>query len=298
MGTPEQAVPSLQRLARHEDIGLVITRPDRPSGRGRQARPSPVATAAARMGIPTVKTESRQQLLDAIDGRWELGVVVAFGMLIPETLLERVSLGFVNLHFSLLPRWRGAAPVRRALLAGDQITGVTVFKLVEELDAGPILASAQVEIGPAERATELTDRLATLGAAVLAETVHAYRLGQISPRAQPEAGATLAPKLDKDDQRIRVAASAGEWVRRVKAMGLTPGAFALLDGERFKVLAARNAIKAQPLPPGELAMQGGRLLCGTGRGVVELLEVQLPGRSIMTGAAWARGRRHPLGTLT
>lgn len=297
-GTPAIAVPALRTLvSRGHAVVAVITRPDAPAGRHAHPRPSAVAAAGIELGIPVLKPASlrepefQTQLQHLAP---EVGTVVAYGALIPPSILSIPPAGWVNLHFSLLPRWRGAAPVPHALLAGDSRTGATTFRLVNELDAGPIYRQLVEPIYPDDTAGDLLERLATAGADLLADTLDDIAAG-VQPVPQAPDGVTLAPKITPEDARLDWDRPASELARLIAATSPTPGAWTTYRGERFKVLRARVADSAQPdggpLAPGQLWANRRRLLAGTGRGNLELLQVQGFGRRPMSGADWARGAK-------
>jgi methionyl-tRNA formyltransferase len=297
LGTPQVAVPTLRRLAAAADLRVAVTRPDRPRGRSGTPQPSPVKHAALDLGIPVVQPGRRSELEAALAerGPLDVAVVVAFGMILPARLLDLPGAGFLNAHFSILPRWRGAAPVQRALLAGDRRTGVSVMRLDAGLDTGPVLAIRSTGIGDEETAGELLGRLAGTAAELVVELLDPYLTGRVVATPQP-GGGSAAPKLTAEDSRLRLDESPEQFVRRVRAMSPAPGAAGQVGGEGFKVLRARVA--AGSAPSGGLAVEGGRLLCGTGGGRVELEVVQPAGRRPMAGIAWASGRRGELGRLT
>lgn len=290
-GTPAVAVPALHELARgpHE-IAAVITREDAELGRKRILTPSPVASAAQDLRLATIKANR----LDAsvtervADLRPDLGVIVAYGGLVREPLLSLPRHGWINLHFSLLPRWRGAAPVQRAVMAGDAVTGASVFQLVPELDAGAVFAEATRAIGPAETSGEVLDALAGVGARLLATTVDAIAAG--TAHASPQAGSpTLAPKLTIDDAWIDLSGDAGHAFDRIRGVTPEPGAFVMLGDQRFKILEAAPAPEEAGLAPGRLALREKRVLVGTGTHALELIMVQPAGRRPMPAADWWRG---------
>lgn len=293
-GTPEAAVPALARLAASDhEIALVVTRADAPLGRKRVLTPSPVAQAATGLGIEIVKTD---RLDDAAMERIaalapDLGVVVAYGGLVREPLLSMPAHGWINLHFSLLPRWRGAAPVQRALIAGDAVTGAAVFQLVPELDAGDVLAELRHEIAPDATAGDLLAELARTGADLLAGVVDAIADG--TAVAVPQEGeATLAPKLTLDDGRIRWDAPRETVLSRIRGVTPEPGAHTTLDGARLKVLAAAEAPADAPqLAPGALAAHGRTVIAGTATEPIELRTVQPAGKPGMPAGDWWRGVR-------
>ena len=295
-GTPEAAVPSLDALAAgpHE-IVRVITRPPAPQGRRRVLTRSPVDDRAAALGLPVVHAARLDEAATAtlLADEADLGVVVAYGGLIREPLLSGPRLGWINLHFSLLPRWRGAAPVQHALIAGDTTTGVAVFRLEAGLDTGPVLAVEEVPIGALETAGHLLDRLAVIGAPLLAGAVDALATG--TARSVPQQGEpTLAPKPTLEDGRLDLAGSAAAVLDRYRGVTPEPGAFTEHDGVRLKVLEAAPARDAAPLPPGAVAAVGGRVLVGTADAPVELVTVQPAGRTAMPAAAWLRGTHPPV----
>ena len=288
LGTPEAAVPSLNQLARMAEVVAVVTRPDRPRGRGQRPQPSPVKTAALARGLPIAEA-SRATDIDPSLFDVDLAVVVAFGTIIPPIVLARPSHGFVNLHFSLLPRWRGAAPVAAAIAAGDQETGVSLMQLDEGLDTGRVLAARSVVIGDEETAGELTTRLASLGSSLLVETLPALVAGALSGVAQDETRATYAPRLDSADRRIDLAQDAEYNVRKIRALTPKPGAFFLVEGEPVGITSARAT--SQPLATSQFWSDGARLLVGSGGRAIELRIVRPAGKKEMTGDAWARGWR-------
>lgn len=289
-GTPQPAVPTLRALAggRHE-IVAVVTRPDAPLGRRRILTPSPVAEAAAELGLPVLKTAR----LDAdvteriLDLRPDLGVVVAYGGLVREPLLSSPRHGWVNLHFSLLPRWRGAAPVQRALIAGDEMTGAAVFRLVPELDAGDVYDVIEREIGADETAGELLESLAVDGADLVERVVDGIEAG--TAVAQRQVGEpTMAPKLTIDDAKLDLAGDASSVYARVRGVTPEPGAFFVVGENWVKVLEASRS-DAAAMAPGALALNGAHALVGTATAPLELVTVQPAGKRPMPGADWLRG---------
>lgn len=290
-GTPSDAVPALRAIvdAGH-DVALVVTQPDRRRGRGAAATPSPVKAAAEELELP-VRTPTRAREIEgevrALDA--DLGVVVAFGQLLPVPLLEATRYGFVNVHFSLLPRWRGAAPVERAMLAGDPETGVCVMQLEEGLDTGPVYARTPTPIDPAETAGELRSRLVDLGTDLLVATLP--EIATTSP--EPQTGEpTHAAKLTVDEFRLDPSEPADALARRVRAGNPRPGAWGIVDGRRLKVWRA----EARPLDAavgmgsglGVVERDGGLV---TGDGVLQLDEVQPEGKAAMPATAWLAGWR-------
>jgi methionyl-tRNA formyltransferase len=292
-GTPTAAVPSLDRLAEgpHE-VAVVVTRPPAPVGRKRIVTPSPVGARAAELGLPLLEASrigpAETERLVATEA--DLGVVVAYGALLRPPALAAPRLGWINLHFSLLPRWRGAAPVQWTLLAGDEQAGISVFRLEEGLDTGPLLARTPVPIPPDATAGDLLALLADRGADVLAKVVDDLAGGTATSTPQ-DGEVTLAPKPTQDDARVRWAEPAPAVLGRIRGTTPEPGAWAELpDGTRLKLLAATSG-SGPALEPGALHIDGGRLLVGTATDPVALLEVQAAGRARTAAPAWARGAR-------
>lgn len=288
-GTPGDAVPPLRALhAAGHEIGLVVTQPDRRRGRGGTLVPSPVKRAALELGLPVVAPVRAGEVVDEVAAtEAELGVVVAFGQLLPPALLAALPFGFVNLHFSLLPRWRGAAPVERAILAGDSETGVCLMRLEEGLDTGPVYARERVAIGADETAGELRARLVAIGTTLLVD-----RLPTISgARAVAQVGdPTYAEKLGVEEFRLDCTRSVAELVRLVRAGSPRPGAWAMLGGRRFKVLRARAVEHGDGDEVGTLRTDG---TLATVAGSLVLEEVQPEGKAPMSAQAWLAGWRGP-----
>ena len=291
-GTPAEAVPALRALAGSAEVLLVTTRPDKPRGRSGKPQAPPVKQAALELGLevgqPTRAGDDLERLRALAP---DVAVVVAYGQLLPPDLLAVPRCGFVNVHFSLLPRWRGASPVVRAILAGDSLTGVTLMQLDAGLDTGPVLAVSPARVGPEETAGELTARLAEAGAALLVEQLPAYLEGRLVPRPQPAEGATAAARVRVAEAFVDPSRHHAQAVLRgVRAFDPRPGAWTELDGVRVKLWRARPAAGAGPAP-GVAAWADGTVLLGTADGAVELLEVQPEGRHRMAAADWMRGRR-------
>jgi len=291
-GTPAVAVPTLEALvaAGHEVAG-VVTRPDAPLGRKRVLTPSPVAAAAERLRVPTIKAARLDDDATAriVALHAELGVIVAYGGFVREPLLSAPDHGWINLHFSLLPAWRGAAPVQRSVMAGDAVTGAAVFRLVPALDAGDVYATLETPIGPDETSGGLLDRLAVLGAPLTVGVVDDIAAG--TAVAVPQTGAaTLAPKLDGQAGSIDWDRPAAAVSAQIRGVTPEPGAYTVIDDTRLKVHRVATADPAWPTPPtGTIAHVDGRVLVGTADGALELLEVQPAGRTSMAAADWWRG---------
>ena len=289
-GTPVAAVPSFEEVARRDEVVLVVTQPARGRGAGRSR---PVADAAAAHGVPVrapLKAKDVAEEVAALEP--DAAAVVAYGQILPPSVLALFPLGMVNLHFSLLPRWRGAAPVERALLAGDEVTGVSTMLLDEGMDTGPVLRRVEVPILGEERAGELTERLAGIGAPVLAESLRSLADGSATPEPQDESLATYAPKLDPAEGRLDWSRPAQEVVRRVRACHPRPGAFTFWEGRRLKVLDAVVGEDHRGRPPGAILREP--LQAAAADRWVVLREVQLEGRQPLAGDSFARGARlHP-----
>ena len=301
MGTPEFAVPVLEALADAHRVVGVVTQPDRPAGRGRRLAPSPVKQVALEHGLMlsqphSLRTPEAVAQLSA--WRPEVIVVAAFGQILPQDVLDIPPHGCLNVHGSLLPRWRGAAPVAAAILAGDEVTGVTVMQMDAGLDTGPVLAQREEPIAPDDTQATLEERLARLGAELLVGTLVAYLAGSLLPRSQPGEGATYAGQLRKEDGWLDWSRPAVELDRRVRAFTPWPGAFTMWRGRRLKVL------RAVPLPawrggvsPGTVVALAGGVVVATGEGALRLEEVQLAGKRPMDIGAFLRGQRDFAGSV-
>jgi methionyl-tRNA formyltransferase len=291
-GTPGEAVPSLEVLASLAEVPLVVTRPDRPRGRSGKPRPPPVKQAASLLGLEVSQPERAVHDLERMRALApDVAVVVAYGQILPRELLAVPGHGFVNVHFSLLPRWRGASPVVRTLLAGDEVTGVTLMLLDAGMDTGPVIAVEPTRVGEGESAGELTTRLAALGAEMLRAHLGPYLAGERPPRPQPVEGATAAARVRVEEAFVDPLRHRAEAVlRAVRAFDPKPGAWTDLDGIRVKLWRARPVAGPGP-QPGLAAAVGGSLLLGTADGAVELVEVQPAGRGRRRGMDWMRGRR-------
>ncbi|HWI44474.1 MAG TPA: methionyl-tRNA formyltransferase [Nocardioides sp.] len=295
-GTPEVAVPALDAIAdsAHELVG-VVTRPDAPSGRGRKLTPSPVALRAEELGVPVLKPEHPrepefQEALRALAP--DCCPVVAYGALIPQSALDIPPHGWVNLHFSVLPAWRGAAPVQHALWAGDEVTGATTFRIVKELDAGPTFGVMTERVRPTDTAGDLLARLAEGGAGLLLATLDGIADGSLDAREQPVDGLTYAPKITVEDARVDWADPAVAVDRRIRACTPAPGAWTTFEGERVKLGPVELVPEAPAgLRPGAIVAAKNQVLVGTATVPVRLGEVKAFGKKQMSAADWARGVR-------
>jgi methionyl-tRNA formyltransferase len=297
-GTPAAAVPSLAALldSAHE-VAAVVTRPDAPAGRGLRTTASPVAELAAREGLEVLKPH-RVRDPDFIARLRELApdccAITAYGALIPDEVLAIPAHGWVNLHFSLLPAWRGAAPVQHAIIAGDDITGATTFELVRELDAGPVYGTVTEPVRYGDTAGTLLERLSQSGAGLLTATMDGIGSGTLTAVPQPADGVSLAPKITPEQARVTWAHPALAVGRQIRGCTPNPGAWTELAGTRLKLgplASADAALDGPPLDPGELRIERSRVLVGTGSAAVELGEVQPHGKRPMAATAWARGLR-------
>jgi methionyl-tRNA formyltransferase len=292
-GTPDVAVPSLDALAdSHHELVAVVTRPDAPSGRGKKLTASPVARRAAELGIEVLKPQ-RPRDEEFVTRLTELAPeccpVVAYGALLPQRVLDIPRHGWVNLHFSLLPAWRGAAPVQHAILAGDQVTGATTFRIVLELDAGPVFATVTEQIRPSDTAGGLLHRLSLSGARLLVDTLDGIQDGTLTATPQPEADAQVsyASKINVEDARIDWTQPAEVLDRLIRACAPAPGAWTTFRGERFKINSA--LISETVLAPGALQISKRAVRVGTATEALELDEIQAQGKKPMAAADWARG---------
>jgi methionyl-tRNA formyltransferase len=292
-GTPDVAIPSLDALAdsRHELLA-VVTRPDAPSGRGKKLTASPVAQRAADLGLEVLKPQrpcDEEFVSRLTEIAPECCPVVAYGALLPQRVLDIPRHGWVNLHFSLLPAWRGAAPVQHAILAGDQVTGATTFRIVLELDAGPIFATVTEPIRPDDTAGDLLHRLSLSGARLLVDTLDGIEDGTLTPTPQPESDSQVsyASKINAEDAQIDWTKPADVVERLIRACTPAPGAWTTFRGERFKINSAQ--LSDSELPPGALEITKRAVRVGTGSRALGLGEVQAQGKKPMAAADWARG---------
>ncbi len=292
MGSPEFALPTLRGLAANYDVVGVVTQPDRPAGRGKQLTPPPVKTLAQELGLPVMQP-NRLRELEAMaqlrDWAADLIVVAAFGQILRQDVLELPPHGCVNVHASLLPRWRGASPIQTAILAGDTETGVTIMLMDKGLDTGPILSKRAIPISPEDTAAALSDKLSVLGADLLTETLPKYLAAELRPTPQPETGITLAPSLKKSDGGLDTSLTAEELELKVRAFNPWPGAFIIWKGQPLKVHRART--KSGRSQPGHHSIEDGQPAIGTSDGLLIFEEVQPSGKKPMSGAEFLRGAR-------
>jgi len=295
-GTPTAAVPSLEAiLASRHEVVAVLTRPDARSGRGRTLAPSPVKVAATDAGIEVLTPRSprdedfRARLAElAVDA----APVVAYGALLPASVLDVPTHGWVNLHFSVLPAWRGAAPVQRAVIAGDEVTGASTFRIDEGLDTGPVYGMLTETVRPRDTSGTLLERLAVAGADLLVRTLDGIEDGILSPAPQPADGVSLAPKLEVEDARVRWTHPAHAVDRRIRGCTPAPGAWTSLpDGSRLGLGPVLPVPEVDHLAPGQVRVAKHEVLVGTGGHAVRLGDVTPPGKRPMAAADWARGAR-------
>jgi methionyl-tRNA formyltransferase len=294
MGTPDFAAEALAAVqdAGHE-IAAVYTQPPRPAGRGKAPRPSPVQAAAEARGLPvrhpvSLKPEAEQAAFAALGA--EVAVVAAYGLILPRPILAAPARGCLNIHASLLPRWRGAAPIQRAIMAGDRETGIAIMQMEPGLDTGPVLLERRTPIGAEETAGALHDRLAALGAEAIVEAL--ARIDDLAPVPQPEAGVTYAAKIDKAEARVDWTRPAEEVDRLIRGLSPFPGAWTEVAGQRVKLLGSRVAAGAGA--PGEVLDDAFTVACGTG--AVQVTRAQREGRAPQDAAAFLRGLAVPPGT--
>lgn len=297
MGTPEFSVPVLEALVEAgHDIACVYCQPPRPAGRGKKDRPTPVHARALELGLPVrhpvrLKDEAEQAAFAALDA--DVAVVVAYGLILPQPVLDAPKHGCLNIHASLLPRWRGAAPIHRAILSGDAETGICIMQMEAGLDTGPVLLREATPIGTEEVTAELHDRLSALGARMITEAL--ARLPELVPEAQPEEGVTYAAKIDKSEAQLEFTAPAVEVDRKIRGLSPFPGAWVDHEGQRLKLLASRLADGSGA--PGEVLNSGDRLIVACGSGAVELLKLQRAGKGAQATDVFLRGQPLPKGTI-
>lgn len=293
MGSPEFAIPSLKTLARHYQVVGVVTQPDRPSGRGRSLTPPPVKVVAQELGIETIQPNRLKEA-----GVWEkllewapdVIVVAAFGQILRQNVLDLPRFGCINVHASLLPRWRGAAPIQAAILHGDKVSGVSIMKMDAGIDTGPVLSQRSVPIEADDDAASLGNKLAVAGSDLLLETLPSYLRGEIIPQFQDESQATYAPMLKKEEGELDFAQPAEYLERKIRAFFPWPGAYLVWEGNYLKVKRA-SVLQHAVLPQGKRSVMDGLPAIGTSEGVLLLREVQPAGKKWMNGEEFLRGAR-------
>jgi len=294
MGTPEFSVPVLEALvAAGHEIAAVYCQPPRPAGRGKKERPTPVHARALELGLELrhpVSLKGAEEQAGFADLQADVAVVVAYGLLLPQAVLDAPAKGCLNIHASLLPRWRGAAPIHRAIMAGDAETGVCIMQMEAGLDTGPVLLRKAVAIGAEETTQDLHDRLSALGAAAIVEALET--LPELVPQSQPEAGVTYAHKIDKAEARVDWSRPAEEIDRQIRGLSPFPGAWTTLDGKRLKLLRCRVASGSGR--PGEV-LTGLTIACG--EGAIEVTEAQAEGRGRQDAENFLRGTAIAPGTV-
>ena len=294
MGSPEFAVPCLRSLVDHYTVTGVVTQPDRPSGRGQNITASPVKLLSDQLGLPTIQPR-RLRDPDAIQqlNSWapDLIIVVAFGQILRSAVLDLPRLGCINVHGSLLPRWRGAAPVQAAILHGDAQTGITIMRMDPGIDTGPILRQRQEAILPTDTYSSLARRLSITGAELLIETLPEYVNEDLQPTPQNEEHATYAPMLKKEDGLLDFNLSAAELERKVRALNPWPGAFLLWSGHHLKIHRASVLSQEINREPGKFLVWEGKPVVNTSNGLLVLEEVQPAGKRIMSGTAFQQGNK-------
>jgi len=305
MGTPGFAVPALEALADAHTVVCVYTQPPRPAGRGKKPRPSAVQQAAEARGLPVRHPVNFKDPADRqafADLGADVAVVAAYGLILPRAILDAPRLGCVNIHASLLPRWRGAAPIHRAVMAGDAETGVTIMQMDAGLDTGPMLLKGTLPIGPASTTADLHDALAAMGAPLVLEALEGLAAGTLAATPQPDDGVTYAAKIDKAESRLDWTRSAADLDCLIRGLCPFPGAFFDLAGERVKVLAATpldegaGLEKASAAPPGTVLDDALTVACGDGS-ALRLTRLQRAGKGAVDADAFLRGRPVPAGSI-
>lgn len=294
MGTPDFSVPVLDSLvAAGHEVAAVYCQPPRPAGRGKKERPSPVQVKAVKLGLEVrhpVSLKGAEEQAEFADLKADIAVVVAYGLILPQAILDAPTHGCLNIHASLLPRWRGAAPIHRAIMAGDAETGVCIMQMEAGLDTGPVLMRQQTTIEAYDTTASLHDRLSTLGASLIVDALAA--LPTLTPMPQPDVGVTYASKIDKDEARVDWAKSAVEVDRLIRGLSPFPGAWTEIDGERVKLLHSRP-VKAKG-PAGQVLDETLTIACGSG--AIQPLRLQRAGKAAQDVEVFLRGWPVPVGT--
>lgn len=294
LGTPEIAVPALEALAEISDLAAVVCQPDRPAGRGLALRPPPIKRAAMRLGVPVLQPK---RVRSDDFARWmreqqaDVAVVMAYGRILPPAVLAAPRLGCVNLHASILPRYRGAAPINWAIVRGETETGISLMQMDEGCDTGPVFSVHRLPIGPDETAGELYQRLAELGARVVRADLPRLVAGELKAVPQDERAATHAPMLTREDGRIDWSQDVATVYDRVRGMTPWPGAHTTLDGKRFKILAARRDDEPTGEPPGTIVAVGDAVVVACGQGALKILSGQLEGKKALSARELTNGRQ-------
>ncbi len=297
LGTPSAAIPPLIALMEVADVTVVVTRPDAARGRSKRPQPPPVKVAAQEFGLDVIQPSSHDELFDVMEAAAvDIGLVVAYGRILKPAVLAATRFGFINVHFSLLPLWRGAAPVERAILAGDETTGVSLMLMDEGLDTGPVIAAAETEVAPDDTGGSLTAALASLGADLVLDHLLPYTKGQRDPAPQLDRLATYAARLTKEEAQI-VAGTPSEVVERmVRAFHPRPGAWVVAGGTRYRIHKAHLA--AASVVDGTIDVQGDRVFLGSPDGIaLEIDRIQPAGKRVMSAAEFAYGHRNAVLTL-
>lgn len=300
MGTPEFALPVLEALARDFELAGVVTQRDKPAGRGRQMTPSPAKVWAQERGLAvltpkTLRDPAAQAQVAELSP--EVIVVAAFGLLLPKAVLDLPTRGCVNVHASLLPAYRGAAPIAAAILNGDPVTGVTLMQMEEGLDSGPILAQERIPVLPDDTTATLSARLARLGADMISTILPRWLAGQVTPQPQDDSLATLAPKIEKEQGQIDWSRPAAEIDRRIRAFTPWPGAFTRWQAKILRLLAARPLPQAVSSAPGTVIKTAEGIGVATGEGLLHLIQIQLEGKRAMSAPDFARGQPAWIGSM-
>ncbi len=290
LGSPAAAIPSLTALADVEDVDLVITQPDRRAGRGGTLTAPPIKVAARQFGFEVAQPETSTDLETLlVEGGFQLGIVVAYGRILTPSMLAAVPFGFLNVHFSLLPRWRGAAPVERAIANGDERTGVTLMKIDEGLDTGPILGEIATPIGPNETGGSLTSRLSFLGATLIDDTVPEYLNSRRRPVPQIASGVSLAKRLTKAEAQLTAEVKAIDAERLIRAFQPRPVAWVRTETGPLRIHKAKPSESLGE--PGQITMLGTRVVASFTHGSIELVTVQPSGKPRINATSWMHGRR-------
>lgn len=291
MGTPDFALNTLQKLIEHHEVLGVVTQPDRPAGRNRQLQPPPIKQLALQHGIPVLQPEKirrAESIAELKQWQPDVYVVAAFGQILPQSVLDIPPYGSINVHASLLPRWRGAAPIQAVIRAGDTQSGVTIMKMDAGLDTGPMLTQRSIQLSIDETGQSLHDRLAVIGAELLIETLPGYLSGEIVPQAQDETLVTYAPQIEKGEGNIRWEQDAVSIERLVRAFTPWPGTYSHWNGQQLKILS--GVVVDGKHEPGRIIQTRDGIAVGTGEGLFLLKRIQLAGRKAMTAEEFIRGQ--------